>query len=69
MNYTAEYALSPTGISKSLLFIEETLKKNFDCIPEEFEDWYLYDFENKGLVYTYILHHIMNPPKKIKEVV
>lgn len=26
MNYTAEYALSPTGISKSLLFIEETLK-------------------------------------------
>ena len=26
MNYTAEYALSLTGISESLLFIEETLK-------------------------------------------
>jgi hypothetical protein len=38
--------------------IEEVLKKNFDCIPEEFADWYLIDIENKGLVYLYILHHV-----------
>lgn len=52
-----------------IIGIEETLEKNFDCIPEEFEDWYLYGFENKGLIYMYILHHIMNPPKKIKEAI
>ena len=45
--------------------IEETLRKNFDCIPEEFADWYLDEIENKGLVYMYILHHITNPPKEI----
>ena len=27
MNYTAEYPLKQNGVSKSLLFIEETLKE------------------------------------------
>ena len=44
--------------------IEQTLAKNFGENPEEFEDWYLSDFENKGLVYLYILHHIKNPPRE-----
>lgn len=48
-----------------LVGIEETIRKNFDCVPEEFADWYLDDIE--AVVYMYILHHIMNPPKKIKE--
>ena len=51
-----------------LVDVEEVLRKNFDCEPEEFADWYLGDFEDCGLVYTYILHHIMNPPNKIREV-
>ena len=45
--------------------IEQTLVKNFGENPEEFEDWYLSDSENKGLIYLYILHHITNPPKEI----
>lgn len=45
--------------------IEETIKKNFGCSAKEFVDLHLYDFENKGLVYMYILHHIMNPPKEV----
>lgn len=45
--------------------IEETLVKNFDCEPEEFSDWYLDDIQNKGLVYLYILHHILNKPKEL----
>jgi N-glycosylase/DNA lyase len=44
--------------------IEDTLVKNFGENPEEFADWYLSDFENKGLIYMYILHHIMNPPEE-----
>lgn len=43
--------------------IEETLKKNFGDI-EEFEDWYLDDIKEKGLVYLYILYHINNRPKE-----
>lgn len=46
--------------------IEQTITKNFGCPAEEFADWYLYDFENKGLVYMYILHHIMNPPEEVQ---
>lgn len=46
--------------------IEETITKNFGCPAEEFADWYLCDFENKGLIYMYILHHIMNPPEEVK---
>ena len=46
--------------------IEETITKNFGCPAEEFADWYLCDFENKGLVYMYILHHIMNPPEEVQ---
>ena len=53
----------------TIIGIEETLRKNFDCKPEDFADWYLDDFKNKGLVYMYILHHIMNPPKKMKEAI
>lgn len=44
--------------------IEKTLEKNFNCTPEEFESCYLDDLKNKGLVYAYVLHHIMNPPKE-----
>lgn len=46
--------------------IEEAITKNFGCPAEEFADWYLYDFENKGLVYMYILNHIMNPPEEVQ---
>lgn len=48
-----------------LVGIEEVISKNFGCPAEEFADWYLYDFENKGLVYLYILHHVMNRPKEV----
>lgn len=43
--------------------IENVLVKNFDCEPEEFADWYLNEIENKGLVYMYIVHHILNKPE------
>lgn len=46
--------------------LEEVIEKNFDCVAEEFADWYLDELENKGLLYMYILHHVMNPPKEIK---
>ena len=45
--------------------VEETLVKNFGENPEEFADWYLTDIENKGLVYMYIAHHILNKPKEM----
>lgn len=45
--------------------IKETLAKNFDCDPEDFVDWYLDKIENKGLVYLYIVHHILNKPKEL----
>lgn len=44
--------------------IEEILEKNFGENPEEFADWYLGDIENKGMVYMYILYHILNRPKE-----
>ncbi len=44
--------------------IEDTLVKNFGDSPEEFADWYLGEIENKGLVYMYIVHHILNKPKE-----
>lgn len=44
--------------------IKEVLEKNFGENPEEFADWYLDDIENKGLVYMYIVHHILNKPKE-----
>ena len=47
-----------------LVGIEDTLVKNFGENPEEFADWYLDEIENKGLVYMYIVHHIMNKPKE-----
>lgn len=46
--------------------IEDTLAKNFSCDVEEFADLYLEKIENKGLVYMYILHHKLNPPKDVK---
>ena len=45
--------------------IEDTLAKNFGENPEEFADWYLGDIENKGLVYVYIVHHIINKPEEV----
>lgn len=45
--------------------IEEILVKNFGENPEEFADWYLDEIENKGLVYMYIVHHILNRPKEV----
>ena len=45
--------------------IEDTLVKNFGENPEEFADWYLTDIENKGLVYMYIVHHIINKPQEV----
>lgn len=45
--------------------IEDILEKNFDCVPEEFADWYLDGIENKGLTYMYIIHHINNKPKEM----
>lgn len=48
-----------------LVGIEETLVKNFGKNPEEFADRYLADIENKGLVYMYIVHHILNKPKEV----
>ena len=45
--------------------IEETLAKNFGEEPEEFADWYLSDVKHKGLVYMYIVHHILNKPKEV----
>lgn len=44
--------------------IENTLIKNFGENPEEFADWYLDDIENKGLVYMYIVHHIISKTKE-----
>lgn len=49
--------------------IEDTLVKNFGGNPEEFANWYLYDIENKGIVYMYIVHHKLNPPIKMGEVI
>jgi hypothetical protein len=48
-----------------LVGIKDTLIKNFGENPEEFADWYLNDIENKGLVYMYIVHHIINKPKEM----
>ena len=45
--------------------IEETLAKNFGENPNEFADLYLSKIQNKGLVYMYIVHHIINKPKEI----
>lgn len=50
-----------------LVGIKDTIEKNFNCEADEFADWYLDEFEECGLIYMYILHHIMNPPKRIKE--
>ena len=48
-----------------LVGIKESLIKNFGNELEEFADWYLDDIENKGLVYMYIVHHILNKPKQV----
>lgn len=45
--------------------IEDVLAKNFGENPKEFADWYLDEIENKGLVYMYIVHHILNKPKEV----
>lgn len=48
-----------------LIGIRDVLEKNFGESPEEFADWYLNEIENKGLVYLYILHHVLNRPKEV----
>lgn len=45
--------------------IRNTLVKNFGENPEDFADWYLNEIENKGLVYMYIVHHVINRPKEM----
>ncbi len=45
--------------------IEDAIMKNFKENPEEFADWYLSDIEEKGMVYMYIVHHILNRPKEV----
>ena len=47
-----------------LIGIENALAKNFDISPEDFADWHLDGIKNKGLVYMYIVHHIINRPKE-----
>lgn len=46
--------------------IEDLLERNFNCEPEIFADEYLQEIENKGIVYMYVLHHKLNPPKEMK---
>ena len=46
--------------------LEDLLAKNFKCDAKDFADEYLYQIENKGIVYMYILHHKLNPPKEAK---
>lgn len=47
--------------------IGDILARNFNCEADDFADSYLSEFKGKGLVYAYILHHVMNPPRGIKE--
>lgn len=43
--------------------IERTIEKNFNESSEDFVDWYLGDIDEKGIVYMYIVYHILNRPK------
>lgn len=45
--------------------IEDIITKNFKENSEEFADWYFSDIEEKGIVYMYIVHHILNRPKEV----
>lgn len=45
--------------------IKEVLERNFKCDIEDFADIYLDEIKNKGMVYMYILHHILNPSKEM----
>lgn len=49
-----------------MIRIEDTITKNFKENPKEFADWYLSDIEEKGIVYMYIVHHILNRPKEAR---
>lgn len=44
--------------------IENAIMKNFNENPEEFAGIYLSNIEEKGMVYMYIVHHILNRPKE-----
>lgn len=59
------FAMHHTG-SFPLIEIRETLEKNFNCIAEEFSDKYLGEFENKSLIYLYILHYIKKNSEEVK---
>ena len=48
-----------------LTSIEDILEEEFDCVPEEFADWYLNEIENKGLVYMYIVNYALNKPWEV----
>lgn len=58
------------GMHETFVFplacIDDVLAKNFGENPEDFADLYLDKIENKGLVYAYIVHHILNKPKEAK---
>lgn len=44
--------------------IEDAIMKNFKENPEEFAGKYLSNIKEKGMVYMYIIHHILNKPKE-----
>ena len=44
----------------------EVIERNFKMSIDEFENKYLECVENKGLIYLYILHHILNKPKEMR---
>lgn len=61
------YQLFTTGSSIVLPeedTVDDFILEEFDCDSWDFEDWYLNEIENKGLIYVYFLHHKLNPPKE-----
>lgn len=47
--------------------VYDLLDRNFDCDANDFAEIYLNEIENKGVVYVYVLHHMLNPPKEMKK--
>lgn len=45
-------------------YVDDLIEDEFGCDHFDFEDWYINEIENKGLIYMYLLHHKLNPPKE-----